>query len=67
MYFPLTWKDLCLIALRPQRNQIKERFPGYDLPNNFKAVYQPDGGVLIPEKCITAFTDLAKEKGALIK
>ena len=44
-----------------------ERFPGYDLPKNFKAVYQPDGGILIPEKCIKAFTNQALKKGAVVK
>ena len=48
-------------------SSLKERFPGHELPKNFKAVYQPDGGILIPEKCITTFTDLAKKKGAVIK
>ena len=46
---------------------LRAKFPGYELPKNFKAVYQPDGGILIPEKCIKAFTDMAKKKGAIIK
>ncbi len=46
---------------------LKEKFPGYDLPKNFKAVHQPDGGILLPEKCITAFAMIAKKEGAIIK
>ena len=46
---------------------LKKMFPGYELPKNFKAVYQPDGGILIPEKCITTFSNIARRKGAIIK
>ncbi len=48
-------------------NSLTKKFPGYGLPKKFKAVYQPEGGILIPEKCITTFTNMAKKKGALIK
>ena len=30
----------------PRKSFVKEMFPGYELPKNFKAVYQPDGAFL---------------------
>ena len=30
------------------------RFPGYSLPSDVAAFYQPDGGFLLPERCILA-------------
>lgn len=46
--------------------QLTERFPGYRLPENIKAVFQPQGGLLVPERCITAHVDIAKKHGATI-
>ena len=46
--------------------QFTERFPGYRFPSEIKALYQPQGGLLIPEKCITAHVDMAKKHGATI-
>jgi sarcosine oxidase len=40
------------------------RFPGYRLPADTVAIYQPDGGVLRPERCITAHVALARKHGA---
>ena len=39
--------------------EANRRFPGYHLPRDFKAVFQPDGGFLEPEKCIRAFARLS--------
>jgi sarcosine oxidase len=47
--------------------EVNERFPGFDLPDGFKAVFQPDGGFLEPEKCIRACTALATAHGAEIR
>jgi sarcosine oxidase len=47
--------------------QVNERFPGYHLPAGFKAVLQPDGGFLEPEKCIQAYAALAATQGAHIR
>jgi sarcosine oxidase len=44
--------------------EVNERFPGFALPDGFKAVFQPDGGFLEPEKCIKAHTALATAHGA---
>lgn len=45
---------------------LTERFLGYRLPENIKAVFQPQGGLLVPERCITAHVDIAKKHGAII-
>jgi sarcosine oxidase len=47
-------------------DQINRRFPGYHLPDDCMAVYQPDGGFLEPEKCIHAFVERAVARGARI-
>jgi len=39
--------------------EVNERFPGYDLPDHHRAVYQPDGGFLVPEQCIVAHVEAA--------
>src|SRR4029453_18302566 len=33
---------------------LHQRFPGYRFPTNLVAVFQPDGGYLLSERCITA-------------
>lgn len=43
------------------------RFPGYRLPADALAIYQPDGGLLHPERCITAHVDLARRHGADVR
>jgi sarcosine oxidase len=47
--------------------EVNDRFPGFALPNGFKAVFQPDGGFLEPEKCIKAHTALATAHGADVR
>ncbi len=44
--------------------EVNERFPGFNLPAEFKAVFQPDGGFLEPEKCIRAHVARARALGA---
>ncbi len=44
--------------------QVNQRFPGYGLPADFEAVYQSDGGFLLPEECILAHVTGALESGA---
>jgi sarcosine oxidase len=34
--------------------EVNRRFPGYRLPAESMAVFQPDGGFLLPERCIAA-------------
>ena len=45
----------------PEANQ---RFPGYQLPEEALAIYQPDGGFLLSERCIVAHVAAALDLGA---
>ncbi len=44
--------------------ELNRRFPGYRLPEGLSALYQPDGGFLLPERCIVAHVMAAQEWGA---
>ncbi len=57
--------DLAYEVLDSQ--QLTQRFPGYRPPAHIKAVYQPQGGLLVPEKCITAHVSVAKQRGASVR
>jgi sarcosine oxidase len=51
------------------QEELINKFPGWkSIPNdmNFAAVYQPDGGILDPEKCTSAHVQQAKKLGAII-
>ena len=43
---------------------LAQRFPGYRLPSDLVAVYQPDAGFLLPERCIVAHVGAARKLGA---
>ena len=43
------------------------RFPGYRLPDEIVAVFQPEGGFLMSERCIVAHATLARRAGAVIR
>lgn len=43
------------------------RFPGFQLPAGHLGVFQPDGGFLLPERCITAHLALAEADGAEVR
>ena len=47
--------------------QLNQRFPGYHVPHDFMALYQPDGGFLIPERATVAFVEAAHQHGAIIR
>ena len=47
--------------------QISARFPGYQLPDGFMGVFQPEGGMLDPERCVAAHLRLAEQRGATIR
>lgn len=47
--------------------EVNDRFPGYDLPEDHRAVYQEDGGFLVPEQCIIAHVEAAQAEGAEIR
>lgn len=46
--------------------EVNRRFPGYRLPEDTMAVFQTDGGFLLPERCIVAHVEAAQEEGAEI-
>ncbi len=46
--------------------EVNRRFPGYRLPRAYQALLQPDGGFLLPERCIVAFVKAALAHGAKI-
>jgi sarcosine oxidase len=45
---------------------VHRRFPGYDLPAEASAVFQPEGGYLLAERCVVAHATLAERAGAAI-
>jgi sarcosine oxidase len=47
--------------------ELNDRFPGYDVPADFRAVFQPRGGFLVPEDCIVAHVEGAQARGADIR
>jgi sarcosine oxidase len=44
--------------------ELTRRYPGYHLPAETMAVLQPDGGFLLPERCIVAHVTAAQALGA---
>ncbi len=47
--------------------QVNERFPGYRLPDDYCAIYQPDGGFVVSERAIIAHVVMAQALGADIR
>lgn len=43
---------------------LHERFPGYALPDDMAAVYQPDGGFVLSERAIVTYVEEAHRLGA---
>jgi sarcosine oxidase len=46
--------------------ELNNRFEGYNLPDDYRVVYQEDSGFLNPERCISTFVHQAFEYGAEI-
>ena len=44
--------------------EITQRFPGYQFPSDLMGVYQPQGGFLLPERCIVSYVNTAVALGA---
>lgn len=44
--------------------ELGRRFPAYRLPSATMALYQPEGGFLLPERCIAAHVAGARARGA---
>ena len=47
--------------------QINERFSGFDLPDEFVGIYQPEGGFLWSEQCIVAQVNATHREGGTIR
>lgn len=47
-------------------DELSARFPGYQLPDEFNAVYQPDGGFLASDDCLIAHVEEAFNNGGEI-
>ena len=43
---------------------LRARFPAYQMPAETMVLYQPQGGLLVPERCIAAHAELARQHGA---
>lgn len=43
------------------------RFPAYRLPPELPVLFQPDGGFLVPERCIVAHVNGALARGAVVR
>lgn len=46
--------------------ELTARFPGYRLRDDAMALYQPEGGFLLPERCIVAYANAALDLGATL-
>ena len=47
--------------------ELTQRFPGFNLPPDMMAVWQPDGGFLLPERCIVHHVLQAQASGADVR
>lgn len=47
--------------------EVNERFLGYDIPTDHRAVYQPDGGFVDCEQAVIAHVEAAHAEGATVK
>ena len=46
--------------------RLNHRYPGYALEPGMTAVFQPHGGFLVPERCVTAHVERAVRHGATV-
>jgi sarcosine oxidase len=46
--------------------QVNKRFPAFSIPPDWHCVFQPDAGILQPEKAINLFVQAARELGATV-
>ncbi|WP_330631046.1 N-methyl-L-tryptophan oxidase [Halocatena halophila] len=46
---------------------VNDRFPAYELPDEYRAVYQPEGGVLDAHQCLVTLADAALNSGARLR
>jgi sarcosine oxidase len=48
-------------------SDVSRRFPAYRLPPGIQVVHQPDGGFVLPERCIVAHVSGALARGAVVR
>ena len=48
-------------------HEVGHRFPGYRLPDDLPAIFQPDGGFVLPERCIVCHVQGALARGAVVR
>ena len=46
---------------------LRRRFAGYQLPDDLVAVFQPQGGFLLPERAVVAHAEAATRLGAIVR
>jgi sarcosine oxidase len=47
--------------------ELGRRFPAYRLPDDLPVLLQPDGGFVLPERCVVAHADAAVVFGAVVR
>lgn len=47
--------------------EVRARFPGFDVPNDMVALFEPRAGVLDPEACVASHLQLATRAGATVQ
>jgi sarcosine oxidase len=47
--------------------EVARRFPAYRLPEELPALFQPDAGFVLPERCIIAHVEGALSRGAVVR
>ncbi|MFC5279365.1 N-methyl-L-tryptophan oxidase [Halorubrum rubrum] len=47
--------------------EVNERYPGYELPEEYRVVHQPDGGFIACERAITTYVARAQSLGATVR
>ena len=60
----LTASDVRHAILSP--SQLADRFPAFQLPGDWGAIFQPDGGVLHADACRLGLAELARRAGATV-
>jgi sarcosine oxidase len=48
-------------------DEVGRRFPAYRLPAELEVVFQPDGGFVVPERCIVSHVEGALRLGAVVR
>lgn len=49
------------------RDQLRNRYPQFRIPDDYIGLYEPHAGFLLPERCIAAHANLALKHGAVLR